>query len=548
MVGHVIEFLSRLLNRGWLFLRMRLSLQLRLLGVVALSMLLILLASSYLHTVRTRSLVEKDHFENAIAQTLVLTNRISLYDYFSSLEDLRQEMQLVAGSRTDFKQIDVYQTSADGPIRLASTASGGPPLLSLNGSAGDLTDQSHPGVSAVEVTRNNSEYWLITATIKNPQHSGFIQTLVLKSSRHGLVNSLHREYNLILFGAVAGAVALLYILFNYFFRRPVREIVQAMAKTRGGALSTRAPVRRSDELGAIAQGFNRLMDDIQERSREREGLLDQISNLNSDLQQKVDQATRELRATNADLICTQQRLAYSERMAAIGQVTATLAHEIGTPLNAINGHLQLLARKYSGVPETSHRIEVIDAQLAFIVQAVRSLLERTHRRRITMSVTDINEVIQELVMLVGPMLESRHIKVTVALNSQTLNILGDRESLHQVLLNLVNNSCDAMPDGGGLEISTNYQRDDHAIEVIVSDTGTGIPQGVVAHLFEAMFTTKQSGSGLGLLIAREIISEHRGQIELVSGLPTGATFRLTLPALERLTLVGEKDEVEANAA
>jgi len=544
----VIEFLSRLLRRGWQFLRMRLSLQLRLLGLVAVSMLLILLASSYLHTFRTRSLVEKDHYENAVGQTLVLTDRISLYDYFSSLEDLQQEMQLVAGSRPDFKQIDVYQSSANGPIRLASTAPNAPALLSLAAMAAAPADQSHPGVRASEITRNNSDYWLITADIKNPQHSGFIQTLVLKSSRHLLVSNLHREYNLILFGAVAGAVVLLYLLFNYFFRRPVREILQALARTRGGALSTRAPVRRDDELGAIAQGFNRLMDDIQERSHEREQLLDQISNWNSDLQQKVDQATCKLRAANADLIRTQQRLAYSERMAAIGQVTATLAHEIGTPLNAINGHLQLLARKYSDIPETRRRIEVIDAQLTFIVQAVRSLLERTHRRRITMKLTDVNEVVRELILLVGPMLESRNIKTKVNLNPQALNIFGDRDSLHQVLLNLVNNSCDAMPDGGVLEISTQYRPEQQAIEIVVSDTGAGIPAHVIDHLFEAMFTTKASGSGLGLLIARDIISEHRGRLELVPGAQTGATFRLTLPPFDGLNLLAEEDEVKANAA
>src|SRR5262249_19259473 len=226
----------------------------------------------------------------------------------------------------------------------------------------------------------------------------------------------------------AAAVGLLYLLFNYFFRRPVKEILQAMTKTRGGALSTRAPICRDDELGAVADGFNKLMDDIEERSHEREKLLNQISNMNDELQRKVDQATRELRVTNADLIRTQQRLGYSERMAAIGQVTATLAHEIGTPLNAINGHLQLLARECSNVPETQRRIGIIDAQMASIVQVVRRLLERTHPRKIIMQPTDINAVIRELVLLVDPMLESRNIKVTVSLQNRLPMVLGDPDS------------------------------------------------------------------------------------------------------------------------
>src|SRR5206468_5487627 len=140
--------------------------------------------------------------------------------------------------------------------------------------------------------------------------------------------------------------------------------------------------------------------------------------------------------------------------------------------------------------------------LEVIVQTVKGLLERTHRRRITFEVTDINQVIQELVQLIGPMLESRNIKVSVTLDESLPCVLADRDSLHQVFLNLVNNSCDAMPDGGELEIATRYLRESRQVEIMFSDSGAGIDSNVVEHLFEPMFTTKQSGSGLGLVIAR----------------------------------------------
>ena len=113
-------------------MRFSLNLQWKILLLVTGTMSLILLASSYLHSGRTRSLIEKDHYENAVSQTLALADRISTYDYFSSLEDLRQEMQLVAGSRPDFKQIDVYQNSADGAHLIATTLPDSPNLLSLS--------------------------------------------------------------------------------------------------------------------------------------------------------------------------------------------------------------------------------------------------------------------------------------------------------------------------------------------------------------------------------------------------------------------------------
>ena len=540
----MIEFLSAKLFRGWQLLRLRFNLQWKVLLLVAVSMSLILLSSSYLHTVRTRAVIARDHYENAISQTGVLTDRISRYDYFSSLEDLQQEMQLVAGSRPDFKQIDVYQNSANGPQLIATTSPGAPALSSIADGQKRVTE-TRSGLNSSEITRNDSNYWLITADIKNPQHSGFIQALVLKGNHHELVDTLHREYNLVLFGAVAAVVALLYLIFIYFFRRPVKEILQAMSQTRAGALSARAPVRRDDELGAIALGFNRLMDNIAERSREREDLLNQIGNLNDELLKKVEVATTELRAANMNLIGTQQRLAYSERMAAIGQVTASLAHEIGTPLNAVAGHLQLLGRNHLDEPDTQRRLKIINAQLGAIVQTVKSLLERTHRRAMTFELVDINEAVRELMQLIGPMLESRNIKASITLDHELPDIQADHESLHQVFLNLVNNSCDAMPNGGQLEITTRYLQQVRQVEITFSDSGAGIAPAVAEHLFEPMFTTKQSGSGLGLVIARDIIAEHRGRIELVSG-SFGAVFSLALPVTESQAVRYVK--VKANAA
>jgi two-component system NtrC family sensor kinase len=543
----MIEFLSKLPKKGWQTLSLRLNLQWKILLLVAVSMSLILFTSSYLHTVRTRAVIAKDHYENAISQTLVLTNRISAYDYFSSLEDLQQEMQLVAGSRPDFKQIDIYQNSAAGPQLLATTAPGSPGLLSLTTSGNSAATQPRTGISSSEITRNNSDFWLIRSDITSPQHTGFMQALVLKSPHHQLVDNLHREYNLVLFGALLASVALLYLLFSYFFRRPVKEILQAMADTRGGSLLARAPVRRDDELGAVARGFNQLMDVIADRSREREDLLHQISDLNNELLRKVEIATSKLRAANADLIRTQQSLACSERMAAIGQVTASLAHEIGTPLNAVAGHLQLLDRNHRDAPDTQRRLKIINAQLGIIVQTVKSLLERTHRRRITFELTDINAAVQELALLVGPMLESRNINASITLEQDLPCVSADGDSLHQVFLNLVNNSCDAMPNGGSLEIATRYLPRSQQVEIMFSDSGAGISPHVVEHLFEPMFTTKQSGSGLGLVIARDIIAEHRGRIELVSG-SSGAVFLLALPVAEPRALITEYVEVETNAA
>jgi signal transduction histidine kinase len=279
-----------------------------------------------------------------------------------------------------------------------------------------------------------------------------------------------------------------------------------------------------------------MMDDIVSRSREREELLSQIGSLNNELVKKVHLATTELRAANGNLIRTQQRLSHAERMAAIGQVTASLAHEIGTPLNAIAGHLQLLARNHPGCGDTQRRLTIVNAQVASIVQSVKSLLERTHRRPIEPQPTNINCIVEELLLLVAPIFESHNIRVLRQLDEGLPNVLADRESLHQVFLNLVNNSLEAMPEGGELKFVTNYLAT-KLIEVRLIDSGTGICDDAKNHLFEPMWTTKRSGSGLGLAIAREIVIEHGGRIDCMLEVEKGAEFRVLLPVVEAKAVV-----------
>jgi signal transduction histidine kinase len=526
-------------------MRLRVNLQQKILLLVAGSMSLILLASSYLHSGRIRSLIEKDHYDNAVSQTMALGNRIAQYDYFSNLEDLEQEMQVVVSSRPDFRQIDVYENQQSVPRLIATTASGTANLLSAWDDSGPAITS---GATSSQINRDNGQYWLITTPITNGQHTGFIKALVHKSSHRELVSSLHREYNLVLFGAVIASVLLLYFLFVYFFRKPVKDIVQTMAQTRRGDLSARALVHRDDELGEIAGNFNQMMDDIASRSREREELLRQIGSLNNQLVKKVHLATSELYAANGNLIRTQQRLLHAERMAAIGQVTASLAHEIGTPLNAINGHLQLLARNHPSCGDTQRRLKIVDAQLASIVHSVKSLLERTHRRPIEPQPTDINRIVEELLQLVAPIFESHNIRVSEELDDGLPGVLADRESLHQVFLNLVNNSLEAMPEGGEMKFVTTYLAAAKLIEVRLIDSGTGICNEAKNHLFEPMWTTKQSGSGLGLAIAREIVLEHGGRIDCMSEVEKGAEFRVLLPVFESKSIAQEFAEVSLDAA
>jgi signal transduction histidine kinase len=289
-----------------------------------------------------------------------------------------------------------------------------------------------------------------------------------------------------------------------------------------------------------------LMDDLSERDREREGLLMQISGFNDELRSQVEAATRDLSASNQALLQAQQRLTRSERLAVAGQMAASLAHEIGTPLNAISGHLQLLARDHPEAPDTQRRVEIITSQLEFIVGIVKRLLEWTHKKQLRFRPADLNLLTGETLSLVSPALEQHAITVSTDLADELPPVPVDRDGLNHVFLNLINNSLDAMPDGGRLEISTRLDRDREMVELVLRDTGAGIDSGAVESIFEPMWTTKPSGSGFGLSIAREIVTEHGGQIEAICEQRQGATFVVRLPLQGADATLKRRKEALAN--
>lgn len=312
---------------------------------------------------------------------------------------------------------------------------------------------------------------------------------------------------------------------DYYFVAPFSRFEISVANTvRAGVFMLVAAM--TSWLNASRK---RLMEDIKERNREREKLVTQISGFNEQLQKEIAAATDELSETSNSLLQTQQRLTRSERLALVGQMAASLAHQIGTPLNAISGHLELLAGSYPDDADTQRRIEIITKQLDYIVAVVKRLLERTHERQLVFQPTDVNALVQEVMSLVAPSLEKHRVTYESRLQNDLPLLYVDRDGMQQVFLNLINNSIEAMPAGGKVVIETALSRDSDAANILISDTGIGIDQETLDHLFEPMWTTKTSGSGFGLAIAQQTMIEHGGEIEVVDGTHQGTTFRLSLP-------------------
>jgi signal transduction histidine kinase len=185
------------------------------------------------------------------------------------------------------------------------------------------------------------------------------------------------------------------------------------------------------------------------------------------------------------------------------------------------------------------RVEIINSQLDSVVKSVKNLLTRTQRPRPEFQPVDLNALVQELLWLVQPTLDSHDIKSIIHLDTDLPQLWADRDSLLQLFLNLTNNSIEAMPSGGDLSVTTRFDRLGRSAEILFCDSGVGLDPSAINNLFEPMWTTKETGSGFGLAIAHQIALEHDGRIEVMTEQQKGVTFRITLPINAEARLMQE---------
>jgi signal transduction histidine kinase len=231
-----------------------------------------------------------------------------------------------------------------------------------------------------------------------------------------------------------------------------------------------------------------------------------------------------------------QELAHIGRVSAMGELTASLAHELNQPLTAILNNAQVAQRFLAAdvvdiaeIREILDDIVADDKRAADVIQRLRLLLKKGDLEYVSL---DINEIVTEVARLVMTDAAIRNVSVRLDVATGLPRVRGDRVQLQQVLLNLVLNGLDAMRKPGGgdrrLVIRT-FRESESAVAVAVQDAGSGIPPGDAAHIFEPLYTTKPEGIGMGLAIARTIVGAHGGRLRGDSNADGGATFQFTLP-------------------
>jgi C4-dicarboxylate-specific signal transduction histidine kinase len=275
-------------------------------------------------------------------------------------------------------------------------------------------------------------------------------------------------------------------------------------------------------MGEVATGLNQM--------------LERLADFNQALEQRIRAVTAALDRSHAERIDSYQRmlamrdqLAGSERLAAVGQTAASVAHQVGTPLNLISGQVQLLLAQPDLAPDTMRRLKVVQEQIGRVADAVRGLVEHV-RRPAPAARIDVGELLRSIGVLVKPRLAASNVRYDERIAGGLPFVRGDRSELEMALLNLVSNAIDAMPDGGDLQVTASPK--DHGVSITVQDSGSGIPPDLLPRIFEPWVTTKPPGrgTGLGLSITRDVIARIGGSITAAAAPERGTTMTIQLPA------------------
>lgn len=259
------------------------------------------------------------------------------------------------------------------------------------------------------------------------------------------------------------------------------------------------------------------------------------------------QQTESLLRANALLVDAKDQLNRSERLAAVGQLVASVAHEVGTPLHSIAWHVQALGEEPGVTPDMKKRITVIDEQLNRVVRIIQDLLSSTRQRKPEPSWLSVEQVIGPATALMEPAFHAKGVALTSDLAIGVPLVWADAGKLHQVLVNLLTNALAATPQQGTVDVHVSARAatteelesgrrvaqdmSPMVVTVAVRDTGIGMPPSDIKNAFQPFFTTKEvgKGTGLGLFLSRETVHAHGGTLSLASEQGRGTTVTITLP-------------------
>jgi len=283
----------------------------------------------------------------------------------------------------------------------------------------------------------------------------------------------------------------------------------------------------NDEIGDLCRTFMQMSDSLRDKQDEIMDAQQELEKLNRSLENRVDARTRELKSAQDELI-------KKERLAAIGQMSSVVGHEIRNPLAVINNSIYFIKMKVAAAgmtpdPKVVKHISIIESEVRQANGIIDEILGFARTRELNPKVQSLNTYIEELTMSF-PVPE--HIKLVQELTDANPMVNIDSDEMAQALRNLIKNGIEVMPEKGTLYIRTAVADEGRMAEIDVEDTGLGIPREALEKIFAPFFTTKARGTGLGLAVVKKVTDRHKGRLEVASTVGSGTCFKIFLPVAE----------------
>jgi signal transduction histidine kinase len=473
----------------------------------------------------SRGWVEDDLKDRAIAFAREIAATIGDRHEFESGLLLEEQVRQILAIRQNVSQLDILAFDSVGAKVVATSQ----PTRRLPFSRSDLGRTRNGEVVSRLIERER--YWEVMAPISIAGSVAGAVACRFSLERPDRLASRTRAWALTLTAASVVVMAFLMSLtIRQVVDRPIRRFVDAIERIRSGDTAAIVRVDSADELGVMAQHFNEMMvrinrfnDELQLRVREAVA--------------ELDQRYHEVRGLNEELFEMQRRLSHAERLAVSGRIMAQVAHEIGTPLHSVAGHLELLRKELPAellTEEAARRLGIVETQLGRVNEIITQLLDLTRRSAGDAGPVDVGRLVREAIDLVRPGMAAARLTFQVNSAKTLPQVHGHAGQLQQVILNLLTNAMDATPPEGRVEVVTRAVLERGEVIVEVRDSGHGIGTAQRKSIFEPFFSTKAPGrgSGLGLFISSQIVRDHKGAIEVESEPGRGSTFRVVLPAVE----------------
>lgn len=341
----------------------------------------------------------------------------------------------------------------------------------------------------------------------------------------GMLEAPYKDLrNRVIFNLLAVALLsfILLICIAYFTAtrtvKPLKQLMIATRKAARGDLSHRVHIESRDEFGQLADSFNQMAIELEQVTRQNQAL-------NRTLEQRIEQKTRELEEAK-------NRLLQTEKLSSLGKMAAGVAHEINNPLTSILINAHMLAKQLKEDQPSQETLNIIIDETTRCSTIVKDLLHFSRQTRTRKTLADVNQVIEKAFTLLKNQMALQKVAVNKQLAPELPQAVIDMDKMEQVFTNVILNALDAMPNGGELSVNSRMITDNNnrMLEIMLRDSGHGIPREVMGRIFDPFFTTKGTkGTGLGLSVSYGIMRQHGGEIHIQSEEGKGTTVTIRLP-------------------